>query len=94
MGTNIHYQGKMLFDIKQFSGYRIRNVDRNKHVKDTQGITFVWSNTSTCDLSTDLDMPAYLQANYCALCRAGPFEAETDRQAHLKSKKTSTNAFL
>lgn len=38
----IPYLGSMPFDITQFPGYKIRNVDRDNHVKDTHGMTYVW----------------------------------------------------
>jgi hypothetical protein len=45
--NHIHYLGSMPFNIADFPGYKIRNVDRDKHVRDTQGITYVWSLEST-----------------------------------------------
>ena len=42
-GLKAKYAGQMPFDISQFDGYKIRNVDRDKHVKDTSGITYVFS---------------------------------------------------
>jgi hypothetical protein len=39
MQTSLSYVGKMAFNISEFPGYKIRNVDRDKHVKDTQGFT-------------------------------------------------------
>ena len=84
------YCGQMPFDITRFSGYKIRNVDRDKHVKDTSGITYVFSPKSSTlepQLAKQLTKPSYLTSNHCALCRVGPFIAEEDQAKHLKAKK-------
>lgn len=84
---NAHYQGQMAFDINRFSGYKIRNVDRDKHVKDTSGITYVFSEKIVPELANILTKPKYLTANYCTLCRVGPFLADEDKNKHLTAKK-------
>ena len=90
-GTAIHYQGAMDFDIGKFPGYRIRNVDRDKHVKDTQGITYVWSPRAAEQLPTalrhQLVQPLTLGEDCCHYCQAGPFTSEQHRQAHESSQK-------
>lgn len=82
-----HYLGQMNFDIKQFPGYKVRNVDRDKHVKDTSGITYVFSPIKNSELCDTLSYPSYLTANHCDLCRAGPFCFEEDKQKHVNAKK-------
>ncbi|MFP3349889.1 class I SAM-dependent methyltransferase [Pseudoalteromonas sp. SIMBA_153] len=84
---NAQYQGRMPFDISHFSGYKIRNVDRDKHVKDTSGITYVFSENPLPELASLLTLPAYLTDNYCSLCRVGPFLADEDKSKHFAAKK-------
>ncbi|KZN46402.1 class I SAM-dependent methyltransferase [Pseudoalteromonas luteoviolacea] len=84
-GLNIDYLGQTEFDINQFPEYKIRNVDRDKHVKDTRGISYFWSPKRPDCLT--LAKPDYLKPSHCAMCRVGPFLTEQDRQAHLNSKK-------
>jgi 25S rRNA (uracil2634-N3)-methyltransferase len=87
IGTDIHYQGSMAFDINKFPGYRIRNVDRDKHVKDTKGITYVWSPKLPSELSHKLTKPLLWGEDCCHFCRAGPFSSEQHKQAHVNSRK-------
>ena len=86
-GLNANYIGQMPFDITLFSGYKIRNVDRDKHVKDTSGITYVFSPSENNQLRPKLTYPNYLTDNHCALCRAGPFCFEEDQKKHFNGKK-------
>lgn len=88
-GLAPQYRGQVLFDISQFPGYKIRNVDRDKHVKDTSGITYIFSAKTPCEkLQSKLTKSVYLSnPNYCALCRVGPYMAEEDKIKHLQSKK-------
>lgn len=87
----IAYLGQMNFDITDFPGYKIRNVDRDKHVKDTQGNTYVYSNQTHTELSTKLTIPHYaktsLSDKYCAFCRVGPFFSAQDKIDHQQSKR-------
>lgn len=85
LGLDINYLGQMPFEINQFPGYKIRNVDRDKHVKDTSGTSYYWSQKASS--SDELTLPYYLEANHCSFCRAGPFLSEKDKQAHYNSKK-------
>ncbi|WP_019612922.1 class I SAM-dependent methyltransferase [Psychromonas ossibalaenae] len=85
--TDIHYLGSTAFDINMFPGYRIRNVDRDKHVKDTKGITYVWSQNVNNDLVEELQEALYQWDNCCTACRAGPFSTHSDRLEHNQSKK-------
>jgi len=87
LNTDIHYLGYMPFEIAKFPGYKIRNVDRDKHVKDTQGITHVFSRRLSTELDCKLTKPKYLDDNYCGYCRVGPFHTEQDRENHRVSKK-------
>jgi 25S rRNA (uracil2634-N3)-methyltransferase len=90
-GLTADYLGQIPFDISHFEGYKIRNVDRDKHVKDTSGITYVFSPKSldkhTSELSSRLTKPAYLTSNHCPLCRVGPYVASEDEAKHLNAKK-------
>ncbi|AGH81725.1 hypothetical protein PCNPT3_08935 [Psychromonas sp. CNPT3] len=87
MHTNIHYLGSIAFDINKFPGYKIRNVDRDKHVRDTRGETYMWSLQKKHTLSSQLHKLPYHGENFCAICRAGPFSTENDKQVHQASKK-------
>lgn len=97
VGTDINYLGSMPFDIERFPGYKVRNVDRDKHVRETQGITYVWSlESSIADLQDSAElqgvvsMPYYLGEGYCSLCRTGPFASERDKLEHEQAKKHRT----
>lgn len=85
--TDIHYLGSIPFNIEMFPGYKIRNVDRDKHVKDTKGITYVWSKQNKHPIVKKLQAAQYQGDNYCSACRAGPFSTELDKIEHNKSKK-------
>ena len=89
---HIQYLGSMPFDIEKFPGYKIRNVDRDKHVKNTQGITYVWSPKAD---STDhnkallgvLEEKSHQGEGYCEICKAGPFVSASDKVLHEQTKK-------
>jgi len=91
--TNIQYLGKTPFDIEDFPEYKIRNVNRDKFVKDTAGHTFIW--TDLTDLKPDsalselalAPMTNYDHSEFCSICRSGPFTSEADCQLHLMTKK-------
>lgn len=88
----IKYLGSMPFEIDKFPGYRVRNVDRDKHVKDTQGITYVWSpkqNLSSHEsgILELLEGKSHQQENACSLCKAGPFVSRSDQLLHEQTKK-------
>lgn len=86
-GLAARYLGQMPFDISLFPGYKIRNVDRDKHVKDTSGISYVFSPKTVPEVESKLTIPSYLTADSCPLCRVGPFHGEEDKQKHLLAKK-------
>ncbi len=86
-GTDINYVGAMPFEITHFPGYRIRNVDRDKHVKDTEGTTYVWSLKEHTEVDDIVTLPKRLEGEHCAFCRAGPFTSAQHREAHEASKK-------
>lgn len=85
--TDFHYLGSALFDIKQFPEYKVRNVDRDKHVRDTQGRTYVWSLNHKHALKHVIDAPIFQGEDCCTICRAGPFTNDFDRAEHNASKK-------
>lgn len=85
--TDICYLGSSLFDINNFPDYKVRNVDRDKHVRDTHGRTYVWSLQKEHPLKKQLEPAFYHSNNCCRLCRAGPFSTEKDQKKHNASKK-------
>jgi 25S rRNA (uracil2634-N3)-methyltransferase len=85
--TNFHYLGSSLFDVTHFPDYKIRNVDRDKHVRETKGRTYVWSLQKDHPLKQQLDDPIYQGKCCCTICRAGPFTTQFDRNEHNVSKK-------
>lgn len=89
-GTGMDYLGSMPFQIEQFPGYRVRHVDADRHVKETQGITYVWSPKPNAELSTRLTPATHAEAHCCAMCRVGPLMTAKDRQLHQESKRHQT----
>ncbi len=89
VNTNIHYQGSMIFNLDNFPDYHIRNVDRDKYVKSTDSITYVFSRLAKTELEHRLLKPslASKQNNYCLLCRVGPFSTEQDKKIHFATNK-------
>jgi hypothetical protein len=97
--NHIHYLGSMPFDIDNFPGYKIRNVDRDKHVKDTQGITYVWSlktkqqidlqikQQNNGELLEKLSAKSHQGKEYCEFCKAGAFISASDKALHEQTKK-------
>ncbi|NQZ23231.1 MAG: DUF2431 domain-containing protein [Colwellia sp.] len=96
--TDINYIGRFTFDISKFPGYKVRNVNRNKHVKSTQGTTYIYSLKSldTCKTMFDSDSTEYITYNLksripvqktCQICRTGAFASERDKLMHLATKK-------
>tara|TARA_R110001583_G_scaffold67490_6_gene192886 strand:+ start:885 stop:1676 length:792 start_codon:yes stop_codon:yes gene_type:complete len=85
--TNFYYQGSSLFNIENFPNYKVRNVDRDKHVKDTKGRTYVWSLQENHALKNELDAPVFQDKDCCMMCRAGPFTTQFDKDKHNASKK-------
>jgi hypothetical protein len=85
--SNFHYLGSSHFNIQDFPEYKVRNVDRDKHVKDTKGRTYVWSLQKNHALKNELLPAIYQDENCCVMCRAGPFTTEFDREEHNASKK-------
>ena len=93
---HIQYLGSMPFEIAEFPNYKIRNVDRDKHVNDTQGITYVWSPKAPLiekakshdkALLEGLAEKSYLSVDCCEICKAGPFVSASDKTLHEQTKK-------
>ncbi|MBL4797608.1 MAG: DUF2431 domain-containing protein [Oleispira sp.] len=84
---HIHYLGSTPFRIENFPGYKIRNVDRDKHVKDTQGITYIWSPRTERELPEELTPKTHQGQEHCQFCKAGPFVSTSDKTLHEQSKK-------
>ncbi|WP_199609710.1 class I SAM-dependent methyltransferase [Flocculibacter collagenilyticus] len=98
--TAMKYVGLMAFDASQFIGYQVRNVDRNKYVKDTSGKTYVWTRESNQQLEPSLQLTITSSqkrelmvdehnSDSCIICNAGPFQSAKDKQAHLNTNKHS-----
>lgn len=87
METDIDYLGWRGFDINAFPGYKVRNVDRDKHVKETKGITYVWSDNKQHSIKANLRPASYQGEMDCALCSIGPFNTEKDKLKHNETKK-------
>lgn len=84
-GLDINYLGSQPFDVKVFEGYKIRNVDRDKHVKETRALTYVWSDKKHSDLT--LTPHIVMHDSGCDVCRAGPFITQQERRKHQASTK-------
>ena len=93
---DINYLGQQEFLFEQFPDYQLRNVDRNKFVKNTQAISYFWSDIDNGNIASKLQKPAYLRpslsvqptkSSYCAMCRVGPMTTDVDRSAHNESKR-------
>jgi hypothetical protein len=89
---HIEYLGSMPFNIEDFPGYKIRNVDRDKHVKDTQGMTYVWSpktekTAHEIEFIEGLIAKSHQGEEYCEICKAGPFVSASDKSLHKQTKK-------
>lgn len=80
------YLGKMPFRPGDFPGYRVRNVDRDKQVKSTAAITYVWSDNPSSVIA-ELVPPKPDLPRYCPLCDVGPVEEEQDWLNHLNSRQ-------
>ncbi|MEG3753066.1 class I SAM-dependent methyltransferase [Psychromonas arctica] len=85
--TDIDYLGWHNFNIDAFPGYKVRNVDRDKHVKDTKGITYVWSDNSAHAIKSQLNESLYKGDAYCELCATGPYNNDQDKLKHQSTKK-------
>lgn len=91
-GTELVCMGSLPFKLTEFPGYKIRNVDRDKHVKDTAAFTYVYSTQSNQARVSPLlveitPTQALLGNNGCDICHAGPFATEQEKTAHLAGKK-------
>lgn len=87
MKTDLHYLGSSSFDITLFPEYKVRNVDRDKHVRDTKGQTYVWSLNKHHPIKEKLSPAIFQDENCCQICRSGPFTTNQEREAHEQSKK-------
>lgn len=84
-GLDCQFLGSEAFYTGQFDGYQIRNVDRDKHVKETKSLTYVWSDK----LQQQLQLSPFqsVGTSGCEICRAGPFATEQEKLAHQASAK-------
>ncbi|ATC95674.1 class I SAM-dependent methyltransferase [Pseudoalteromonas tunicata] len=84
--TELNYLGKTPFDITQFDGYKVRNVDRDKHVKETQGWSYIFSDSDAHLVQQHLIAPLNC-SNGCCWCQITHFQSEIDKTNHLASKR-------
>lgn len=84
------FQGTMTFAQQDFAHYRIRNVDRDKCVNDTKGLTYIWSKQYCELLSPFISGSAKHRPGNCYLCGAGPFQSDQQKQQHQLSKRHLT----
>lgn len=84
-GLTLDYLGCQAFSSCQFPGYQIRNVDRDKQVKQTNAFTYVWSDKPQPQLKL-LAFQSKVEGG-CEICRAGPFITAQEKLAHQNSAK-------
>lgn len=83
----IHFLGRSKFDANRYEGYRLRNVDRDKTIKDTAASTYVWSTNRAHWQCNKLTVEPSLLDNGCVLCKAGPFTTESEKVNHQSSAR-------
>lgn len=82
------YIGQCDFNFDDYPNYQIRNVDRNKFVKETQAISYFYSDKSQPHMAQHLKVPNYCyDDDFCTICRVGPITTEKDWDAHIDSKR-------
>ena len=88
----LRYAGKMPFNPGEYPGYRVRNVDRDKQVKSTAAITYIWTDNPQSIDELDLVLPKPTHPRHCPLCDVGPVEDEQDWRNHLNSRQHKRRA--
>ncbi|WJG08141.1 Rossmann-like fold-containing protein [Aliiglaciecola sp. LCG003] len=81
-----HFLGWQPFDSQNFPRYKVRNVDRDKQIKDTAGKTYVWGYKGLQYPMLDLRPSSKSLLGYCKLCGTGPLLTEQSLAAHQLSK--------
>jgi len=82
------YIGQCDFNFDDYPNYQIRNVDRDKFVKETQAISYFYSDKPQLEMAQQLKTPQYCHDDdYCVICRVGPITKEKDWNAHNASKR-------
>ena len=76
----------MDFDLANFPQYRIRNVARDKEVKATEALTYVWGRKNIVALNTVLRKSTKHLIDHCRLCGKGPFGSSKELSLHENSK--------
>lgn len=79
------FLGYQNFEINDFQGYRLRNVDRDKEVKHTASKTYLWGVRLPEEFTAVLSSSKHKE-NYCTLCGKGPFKHQESRRIHEMSK--------
>lgn len=91
LNSSINYLGHVPFNVSDFPGYDIRNVDRDKFVKQTQGVSYYYSDKSQPELAQHLHIEPHTKGQhseqFCAMCRVGPMLTQGDITAHQQSKR-------
>lgn len=85
--ADISYLGRCKFQQAAFPDYMVRNVDRDKAVKDTQAYTYVWSLNSEHAMKARLENYVQKGDRACDICRAGPFASNDEKIAHEQSAR-------
>lgn len=87
-GLACDYIGQCDFNFNDYPNYQIRNVDRDKFVKETRAISYFYSDINQLSFSEKLIIPDYCNdPEYCPLCRVGPIKSHNDWSAHNQSKR-------
>jgi hypothetical protein len=83
----VSFLGMMNFKYESFPKYRIRNVDRDKNIKATEAITYVWGRKNISALDGRLNISPKHLNDHCSLCGKGPC-ANTEIQSKHENSKT------
>ncbi|MDO6720467.1 DUF2431 domain-containing protein [Psychrosphaera sp. 1_MG-2023] len=83
----LSYLGKSEFDAGRFTGYTLRNVDRDKVIKGTKAYTYAWSPIEQHTISNQLIQNIDYTNTGCRYCKAGPFATEQEQAGHLNSAR-------
>lgn len=89
-GTDVKFLGRVPFNTTAYPEYRVRNVERDKFVKDTASYTYVYSDTAPRESDINhlpLTVPKHCLPSHCPLCGVGPFLDNHSMHEHEKSKR-------
>ena len=80
--SNYPFLGQLPFDSQQYPAYNIRNVDRDKVVKDTLATTFVWGKKIPKLFESELITSKKRMSEHCELCGSGPLKTTEQKVQH------------